>query len=178
MNPLTLTLALGALLIRALPTQAQASPQSSQVVVQAASPAASPATSSATSSAAFPASSSWRGAVTLPNQKELRVELRLQQVNAQWQGSIAIPLQGAKDLSLKDIQIEGQDLRFSIADVKGNPTFVGRFDAASRTVKGEFSQAPAKMPFELKQDLGAADSQASTPVTELAPAGTSNTSRE
>ncbi len=163
MNPLKLTLALSALLICAQPILAQASPQ---------------ATPDAAVQAAFPTTSSWKGAVTLPNQKELRVELRLQQVNAQWQGSIAIPQQGAKDLSLKDIQIEGQDLRFSIADVKGNPTFVGRFDAAGRTMKGEFSQGPAKMPFELKQDLGAADSQASTPVTELAPAGTSNTSRE
>ncbi|MBR7746868.1 serine hydrolase [Undibacterium baiyunense] len=99
----------------------------------------------------FPTASSWKGTVNLSNGKVLVLDLRLAQVEKEWHGSISIPQQGAKDLKLKDIQIDGHNLQFSIADVKGTPTFVGHFDAVSRKIEGEFSQSGTKTPFSLTQ---------------------------
>lgn len=94
----------------------------------------------------------WKGIVTLPSKKELAVEIQLQFVNSQWQGSISIPQQGAKDLPLQDIRIADQQAQFTITGVKGSPTFIGDFDADKKSLSGEFSQGSAKMPFRLMKE--------------------------
>lgn len=91
----------------------------------------------------------WKGSVSLPSKKELAVEIRLLWVNSQWQGSISIPQQGAKDLVLKDVSISDNRAQFTITGVSGSPTFLGEFDTARKNLVGEFSQGSAKMPFAL-----------------------------
>ena len=94
----------------------------------------------------------WKGAVSLPNKTELMVEVNLNNTDQQWRGSITIPQQGAKDIALQDLVISEKKAKFTITGVPGTPTFHGEFDAAKKTLKGEFTQGAAKMAFSLTRE--------------------------
>ncbi|MGV9411169.1 alpha/beta hydrolase family protein [Nocardia sp. NPDC003693] len=55
--------------------------------------------------------------------------------------TIDIPVQGLAAAPLKDVRSEPDDVQWAIADVPGDPKFKGRFDSASDTIVGDFTQA-------------------------------------
>jgi CubicO group peptidase (beta-lactamase class C family) len=91
----------------------------------------------------------WEGAIDLPGTKlEVNVDL-VKQADGTWKGDISIPAQGAKDLPLGGIRVEGTEVTFAIADVPGDPTFRGSVSADGAKITGKFMQGAGNFPFEL-----------------------------
>ena len=109
-------------------------------------------------SAADPSiSGPWHGEIELPSQMgKLQVMIELRQEDGTWKGDIDIPAQGAKDLPLDGITVDGSKVKFSIAGIPGAPTFDGTL--ADGEIRGTFSQGGASMPFRLER--GAAEAEA------------------
>ena len=70
------------------------------------------------------------------------------------QGNIDIPVQGAMDLPLGDILIEGKKISFKIvhAQVQGDPTFKGELDEIGKKISGDFSQGGATGTFSIEKE--------------------------
>jgi uncharacterized protein len=95
-----------------------------------------------------PVSGLWHGEIELPNQTgSLRVTVELSQQGDAWKGDIDIPAQGAKDLPLAGIAVDGSKIRFSIAGIPGSPTFDGTL--VDGGIRGTFTQGGVSMPFRL-----------------------------
>ena len=91
----------------------------------------------------------WEGAIEVPGTK-LEVNLDfVKQADGAWKGDISIPVQGAKDLPLTGIKVEGVDVAFAIAGVPGDPTFKGTMSADGARITGKFTQGGGTFPFEL-----------------------------
>ncbi|HKV11448.1 MAG TPA: hypothetical protein VJ725_25110 [Thermoanaerobaculia bacterium] len=93
------------------------------------------------------ASGAWKGAIQLP-QGPLEVTINLAQTNGQWGGLIDIPAQQAQNLMLDPVAVDGQNVKFTIKGVPGNPTFTGTL--AGNEIKGDFTQG-APTPFRLSR---------------------------
>ena len=88
----------------------------------------------------------WEGAIELPGQKlELDVDLRV--AAGTWTGDITIPAQGAKDLPLEGVSVEGSTIEFAIPGVPGNPKFSGKLQGTE--IAGDFTQGGGTFPFRL-----------------------------
>lgn len=96
-----------------------------------------------------PAAGHWEGEIELPTAK-LQVMVDLTQENGVWKGDIDIPAQGAKDLPLEGITVEGTKVRFAIANIPGAPTFDGTLENAA--IRGTFTQGGASLPFRLGRE--------------------------
>ena len=93
----------------------------------------------------------WEGAIELPGTKlEVDVDLA-KRIDGTWTGDITIPAQGAKDLPLGAIKVEGADVSFAIAGVPGDPVFKGQMSADGAKIAGKFTQGGQTFPFELKR---------------------------
>ena len=90
------------------------------------------------------ASGLWEGAINAPS-GIIQVVVRLDRSGAgEWSGTIDIPAQGAKALTLANIAVDGPSVHFSIAGVPGGPTFAGTLSNEGSTILGDFTQGPAK----------------------------------
>ena len=82
----------------------------------------------------------------------MKVDLTIN--DSDWIGTIDIPTQGAKGLSLSDIHVEENDagvhVKFSIRGVPGNPTFEGQLQDG--TISGTFTQGGATFGFQLSRE--------------------------
>lgn len=103
----------------------------------------------ASQAADSPAAGHWEGEIELPTMK-LQVMVDLTQENGAWKGDIDIPQQGAKDLPLEGITVEGTKVRFAIANIPGAPTFDGTLENGA--IRGTFSQGGAAVPFRLGRE--------------------------
>jgi CubicO group peptidase (beta-lactamase class C family) len=91
----------------------------------------------------------WEGTIDVPGSK-LEVNLDfVKQPDGTWKGDISIPVQGAKDLPLAGIKVEGTDVAFAIAGIPGDPTFKGQMSADGAKITGKFGQSGGTFPFEL-----------------------------
>jgi len=91
----------------------------------------------------------WEGAIDLPGSKlEVNVDL-VKQADGAWKGDISIPAQGAKDLPLAGIKVEGTDVAFAIPAIPGEPTFRGQMSADGAKITGKFTQGGQSFPFTL-----------------------------
>ncbi len=99
----------------------------------------------------------WEGAIELPGQA-LGVIIDLAQEEGRWSGTIDIPLQGAEDLLLTAISVQGDSVSFAIEGIPGEPTFRGVLAEidGSETIAGKFSQGMATLDFELGREKTAA----------------------
>ena len=88
----------------------------------------------------------WNGAIEIPG-SPLAVTVDLAPDGEGWQGNISIPAQGARDLPLADITVDGSLVVFSISGVPGEPTFSGTLEGAD--LAGEFSQGGQRFGFKL-----------------------------
>ena len=91
----------------------------------------------------------WEGHIELPGQP-LTVKVDLTVENTDWRGTIDIPMQGAKGLPLSEIQVEDDNVRFSIQGVPGNPTFQGTLKTDA--ISGTFTQGGAEFAFRLSRE--------------------------
>jgi CubicO group peptidase (beta-lactamase class C family) len=91
----------------------------------------------------------WEGAIDVPGTK-LGVDLDFEKLaDGTWKGDISIPLQGAKDLPLAGIKLEGMTVVFVITGIPGDPTFKGQLSADGAKIAGQFTQGGGTFPFEL-----------------------------
>lgn len=90
----------------------------------------------------------WTGAIQLPGAK-LDVEVDLAKSGETWGGDITIPAQGARDLPLDAVSVEGDSTSFRITGIPGEPTFRGTVSQDGETMTGTFTQGGQSFPFEL-----------------------------
>ena len=88
----------------------------------------------------------WVGALELGAQS-LDFDVDLAPEGDGWKGDISIPAQGASDVPLVNVTIEGDQVSFIISDVPGDPTFNGTLTGDA--VEGQFSQAGQTIPFKM-----------------------------
>ena len=95
----------------------------------------------------------WEGQIDIPGQP-ITVKVDLIINDSDWSGTIDIPTQGAKGLSLSDIHVEEKDegmhVKFSIRGIPGNPTFEGQLQDGA--ISGTFSQGGATFGFQLSRE--------------------------
>ena len=92
----------------------------------------------------------WEGALQLPNGK-LDMIVDLWAKGDDWHGVIAIPAQGAKNLTLSRISTVSGRLRFTLAVIPGEPTFDGALDPDGPSASGLFTQGGARIPLTLRR---------------------------
>lgn len=97
--------------------------------------------------AAAPIAGTWEGQIETP--PPLEVVVRFDLVDGVASGTIDIPAQGAFELPLEAIEVDGDTVRFVIAGLAGTPTFDGTL--AAERLAGTFSQGGASFPFELER---------------------------
>ena len=106
----------------------------------------------------------WEGEIEIPN-RPLAVKIDLNRDGDRWHGTIDIPAQGATALSLDPVKVEqeadGAAVEFSIRDVPGDPTFVGR--QTNGAIRGKFSQGGFEFDFRLARELMARPSRPQEP---------------
>lgn len=95
----------------------------------------------------------WEGQIDIPGQP-ITVKVDLTINDSDWSGTIDIPTQGAKGLSLSDIHVEEKDegmhVKFSIRGIPGNPTFEGQLQDGA--ISGTFTQGGATFGFQLSRE--------------------------
>jgi pimeloyl-ACP methyl ester carboxylesterase len=95
----------------------------------------------------------WEGQIDIPGQP-ITVKVDLTINDSEWSGTIDIPTQGAKGLTLSAIHVEENDegvhVKFSIRGVPGNPTFDGKLQDGA--ISGRFSQGGATFGFQLSRE--------------------------
>lgn len=89
----------------------------------------------------------WEGEINLPNNQLLQIMIDLEQAGEAWKGTIDIPSQGAKDLPLEQIAVDGPKVKFVITGVPGAPTFEGTLEGTE--IRGNFTQGGGSVPFRL-----------------------------
>lgn len=88
----------------------------------------------------------WQGAIELPQAKlDITVDLAQKQ-DGTWTGAIDIPQQKAENLLLEPVTVNGNEVKFAIKGLPGDPVFEGKMENGE--IKGTFTQAPP-IPFEL-----------------------------
>ena len=92
----------------------------------------------------------WQGKIETPAM-ELEIDVDLRSQEAGWGGDVSIPLQGARDLPLTGIQVDGRSVEFAIEGIPGEPRFVGELTDGGTLLTGTFFQGGAEMPFELRR---------------------------
>ena len=96
----------------------------------------------------------WEGRIEIPGQP-IPVKIDLAINDGVWSGTIDIPVQGAKGLTLSDIHVVEENgslhVKFSIRGVPGNPTFDGKLQDGA--ISGTFSQSGATFGFRLSRDI-------------------------
>jgi len=96
----------------------------------------------------------WNGAISVMGMEfEIIVEFALDETKA-IKGTIDIPTQGATDLNLGDIKIEGKKISFMIDSpgAPGEPSFAGELDETGKKITGTFTQGGAEGTFNLEKE--------------------------
>lgn len=73
------------------------------------------------------------------------------QADTGWAGTVDIPQQGAKDLPLMNVTVEGERVRFAIDKIPGDPAFDGKLNETGDAIAGDFTQGTFKTTFSLKR---------------------------
>ena len=94
----------------------------------------------------------WNGTLSIGMELEIIVEFSVDE-GKNIQGNIDVPAQGATDLPIADINIEGKKISFKIVhpQVQGDPTFNGELDETGKKISGEFSQGGAAGTFSARR---------------------------
>jgi CubicO group peptidase (beta-lactamase class C family) len=90
----------------------------------------------------------WEGSIELPNQA-LKFDVDFKLSGESLTGDISIPAQGATDLPLIAISIEGAKISFQIQGVPGEPTFNGQI--SDKAITGSFIQGGQTLKFSMNQ---------------------------
>lgn len=104
----------------------------------------------------------WEGVITLPAAK-LEILVDLEQTGKDWGGTIDIPIQGLRAFKLSPVTVDGADIRFSLPNIPGAPSFAGKMQSDAKSITGEFNQGGLKFPFTLTRQPRSASSSSETP---------------
>ena len=104
----------------------------------------------------------WEGSIEIPG-TFLQVAVDLTESDDVWSGTIDIPQQGARGLTLAGVTVDGSAVQFAIAAVPGDPTFKGTMDGAE--IHGTFTQGGQSFPYKLVRlgDAVVAEPRAESP---------------
>lgn len=91
----------------------------------------------------------WRGAIDLAG-TPLEIVVRLNAAEGELRGTVDIPAQGAFEVPLTGIAVDGESIRFLIAGVPGDPTFDGTLRGSR--IEGRFTQSGMTFPFGLERE--------------------------
>ncbi len=69
----------------------------------------------------------------------------------EWTGDIDIAVQGAEDVPLGNIVVDGGKVHFEMPGVPGDPYFDGSFSHDGRTISGDFHQGASSWPFAIRR---------------------------
>ena len=92
----------------------------------------------------------WEGEIELPSGK-LAFDIDFKQEGENWAGDISIPVQNAKNLTLGEIAVSGNEVTFAMQGIPGDPTFKGVFNEEGTSISGDFFQSGAKFPFTMSR---------------------------
>ena len=95
-------------------------------------------------------SGKWKGEIATPG-TPLKFDVDFKKNADGWEGDISIPVQGAKDIALANIEVEGNKIAFVMPGVPGNPVFSGSLDESGEKISGDFTQGGATFPFEMNR---------------------------
>lgn len=124
-----------------------------------------PAPPAQTAAAPFNPAGTWGGTGSLPNGMKLGISITLKGGGGQpWSGTFDVPDQGAKDLPMADIRVEGRRISFSVPVVPGNFSMAGEVSADGNAFAGTIRQGGNEMPFSLVR--GQAPAATPNPVAE------------
>ena len=90
----------------------------------------------------------WKGALKVGG-TTLDLDIDLTKNDSGWTGDFSILAQGAKDLPLQGIRVEGDQVAFELGDVPGNPSFKGKLAADGSLIKGTFTKAGKSLELSL-----------------------------
>lgn len=91
----------------------------------------------------------WTGNISVMGQElEIILDFALDD-SQQITGTIDVPAQGATDIPLGEITIEGKKISFVIAGVPGDPIFKGELDETGKKMRGSFAQGGAEGTFSV-----------------------------
>ncbi|UCC40218.1 MAG: hypothetical protein JSV96_01825 [Candidatus Aminicenantes bacterium] len=96
----------------------------------------------------------WNGAISLMGQEiEMTLKFALDE-NKTITGTIDVPMQGATDIPLGNIKIEGKKISFMIdaPGVPGEPTFAGELDETGKKIAGTFTQGDVEGTFSVEKE--------------------------
>lgn len=92
----------------------------------------------------------WEGSID-PTDLDLYVRIRIEEGPGGLTGELDVPLQGAFELPLAQIEAdEGGTVRFTAPGLPSSPTFEGRL-RGDDAIEGDFVQGAASVPFELQR---------------------------
>lgn len=93
----------------------------------------------------------WEGAIEVPGSPlGVEVDLMVGEDGA-LTGDITIPRQGARDLPLGKLAVDGDAVTFAILGIPGDPTFRGTLAEAGTSLAGDFTQGGATLAFALER---------------------------
>ncbi|MEW6746232.1 MAG: alpha/beta fold hydrolase [Planctomycetota bacterium] len=102
----------------------------------------------------------WQGSIDVPG-NSLAVTVELKAGDGGWSGAIDIPAQGLKAVALAEIEIKGEEVRFTIAGLPGTPTFEGK--VAGDEIRGTLLQGGVKCSFRLGRE-GTPEAASARPI--------------
>ena len=88
----------------------------------------------------------WKGAIDIAG-APLEIVVRLVASDGALSGVIDIPAQGAFDIPLGEIQVAGEEIRFRMAGIPGDPEFHGVLNGSN--IEGDFTQGGVTFPFHV-----------------------------
>lgn len=92
----------------------------------------------------------WEGTIQVPG-TPLSIMVDIAETDGKLSGTVSIPQQGAKDLPLVNVSVNGQEVAFAMAGVPGEPKFRGTLADGGVRITGKFSQGTASLPFTLER---------------------------
>jgi CubicO group peptidase (beta-lactamase class C family) len=95
----------------------------------------------------------WEGAISLPG-AELKIALTLEPAaGGAWSGTIDIPAQGARDLPIGNVRVDGPNVSFDLPGIPGTPSFEGVAAKDGQSISGTFAQGGQSFPFTLRRSV-------------------------
>ncbi|MBI3449016.1 MAG: serine hydrolase [Acidobacteria bacterium] len=93
----------------------------------------------------------WNGAIKTPG-PPLAVNIDFRRGDdGGFTGDITIPVQGAQDLPLANIRVNGSDVTFDLPGIPGEPRFKGKLADDGATISGDFTQGGQTIPFSISR---------------------------
>lgn len=98
----------------------------------------------------------WKGSIEIPG-APLELSIELLEREAEWTGSMAIPVQFVKDMNLDELHIRQDSISFRLSKVPGNASFSGTIAGGDTKIIGSFKQSGFSFPLKLQKQNPADD---------------------